>query len=219
MPLDSTPSFGGELLDGASPYPALAISPDGYVVAASGAACRYFGVSEGAIIETDRARAPHRSEAEIALRDRHFQRWCAGELYPAQIAFRNDQGEYRFLIVPFAPLQPSRAALVIVLFPAEILSAALEGDTPSAANAGRRLTDRFGAKGLDAARLADPQFAQLTGREWQIACGLADGERVRSIAQELRISQNTVRNHVKAAFSKLGVRSQVELVRRVRALS
>jgi DNA-binding CsgD family transcriptional regulator len=208
-----------DLLDGASPYPALAIGPDGFVVAASPSACRYFGVSEQVILETDRARAPSRSEAEVALRDRHFPRWKAGELYPAQIGFRNDQGEYRFLIVPFGPPRGSSAAIVIVLFPAEILSAALEGDTVGAASAARRWTDRFGTTALDAARLADPQFAQLTGREWQIACGLANGERVRSIAQELRISQNTVRNHVKAAFSKLGVRSQVELVRRVRALS
>ncbi len=62
-------------------------------------------------------------------------------------------------------------------------------------------------------------FAEaLTEREQEIAAFLARGARISTVARDLRISEHTVRNHLKSIFSKLGVHSQAELVERVRAL-
>jgi DNA-binding CsgD family transcriptional regulator len=42
---------------------------------------------------------------------------------------------------------------------------------------------------------------------------------VPQIAEALHISQNTVRNHLKSIFQKIGVSSQAALIRKVRSLS
>lgn len=52
----------------------------------------------------------------------------------------------------------------------------------------------------------------LTSREQQILELLAAGERTRSIAERLFISERTVRNHVTNILSKLGVHSRLEAV-------
>jgi DNA-binding CsgD family transcriptional regulator len=56
----------------------------------------------------------------------------------------------------------------------------------------------------------------LSPREWQVLERLRSGRRVVTIASELGISPNTVRNHLKSIYRKLGVRSQVELLERMR---
>jgi DNA-binding NarL/FixJ family response regulator len=43
-----------------------------------------------------------------------------------------------------------------------------------------------------------------------------DGQRVPWIAADLFVSQSTVRDHLSSIFRKLGVRSQAELIRRLR---
>jgi DNA-binding CsgD family transcriptional regulator len=60
------------------------------------------------------------------------------------------------------------------------------------------------------------QLSRLTTRERQVVSMLISGEDVSRIAAELFISPSTVRNHLAASFRKLGVRSQRELLRRVR---
>ena len=45
---------------------------------------------------------------------------------------------------------------------------------------------------------------------------LRTGLRVATIARELTISPNTVRNHLKSIYRKLGVRSQTELLEQLR---
>lgn len=55
----------------------------------------------------------------------------------------------------------------------------------------------------------------LTEREREVVRGLLDHRRVPSIAETLGISAHTVRNHLKAIFAKLGVRSQQELLDRL----
>lgn len=52
----------------------------------------------------------------------------------------------------------------------------------------------------------------LTPAETRIALRLARGERVKSIAEELEISVNTARTHVKRILSKASVRSQSQLI-------
>jgi DNA-binding CsgD family transcriptional regulator len=55
----------------------------------------------------------------------------------------------------------------------------------------------------------------ISGREAEIAALLVAGYDLKTIALRLSISSNTVRTHVKVIFSKTGIRSQAELVRRV----
>lgn len=65
----------------------------------------------------------------------------------------------------------------------------------------------------EAARL--PLVDVLSARERQIVQFLSSGRRVPEIASVLEISPNTVRNHLKSVFRKLGVSSQVELLSRL----
>jgi DNA-binding CsgD family transcriptional regulator len=58
---------------------------------------------------------------------------------------------------------------------------------------------------------------RLTKRELDIVTLLLAGDRVRSIAERLFLSQSTVRSHLSVIFSKFGVRSQSELLDLLRA--
>ena len=71
------------------------------------------------------------------------------------------------------------------------------------------------------ARRASPvtpdRFPELTDRELEVLSRLVDGQRVRTMAAELYVSESTVRGHLSSVFRKLGVRSQIELTERFRA--
>jgi len=56
------------------------------------------------------------------------------------------------------------------------------------------------------------QALALTKREQQVVELLGEGGRVSTMARVLNVSQNTLRNHLKAIFRKVGVHSQDELV-------
>jgi len=58
------------------------------------------------------------------------------------------------------------------------------------------------------------RLASLTDRQRDVVELVASGFRVPQVAERLAISPHTVRNHLKAAFAKLGVHSQQELVER-----
>jgi two-component system, NarL family, nitrate/nitrite response regulator NarL len=53
-------------------------------------------------------------------------------------------------------------------------------------------------------------FSELTPREHEILCHLAEGQSNKMIAKQLGISDGTVKLHVKAILRKLGVHSRVE---------
>jgi two-component system nitrate/nitrite response regulator NarL len=55
-----------------------------------------------------------------------------------------------------------------------------------------------------------PAFSDLTPREREILCHLAEGQSNKTIARELGISDGTVKLHVKAILRKLNVHSRVE---------
>lgn len=55
-----------------------------------------------------------------------------------------------------------------------------------------------------------PAFSDLTPREREILCHLAEGQSNKTIARELGISDGTVKLHVKAILRKLDVHSRVE---------
>lgn len=56
----------------------------------------------------------------------------------------------------------------------------------------------------------------LSSRELEIVTRLIAGDRVSSIAKQLFLSEGTVRNHLSAAFGKLGVGTQQELIELLR---
>ena len=56
----------------------------------------------------------------------------------------------------------------------------------------------------------DTAFADLTPREREILCHLAEGQSNKAIARVLGISDGTVKLHVKAILRKLDVHSRVE---------
>ena len=53
---------------------------------------------------------------------------------------------------------------------------------------------------------------RLSVREREIVKAMASGKRVKDIAEQFAISTHTVRNHLKAVYRKLNVRSQLELL-------
>jgi DNA-binding CsgD family transcriptional regulator len=57
-----------------------------------------------------------------------------------------------------------------------------------------------------------PGVAELSPRQWEVLTRLLQGERVPRIAEELFLSQSTVRNHLADMFKKMGVHSQEELL-------
>jgi two-component system nitrate/nitrite response regulator NarL len=57
---------------------------------------------------------------------------------------------------------------------------------------------------------SDTRFTELTPREMEILCHLAEGQSNKVIARELGISNGTVKLHVRAILRKLQVRSRVE---------
>lgn len=72
---------------------------------------------------------------------------------------------------------------------------------------------------LDLQAVHHPDLRALSRRERQVLGLLTNGARVSAIAMRLNISPHTVRNHLKSCFRKVGVRSQAELVERVRMLN
>ena len=65
-------------------------------------------------------------------------------------------------------------------------------------------------KGDHSAAEPPPVFSELTPREREILCHLAEGQSNKTIGRELGISDGTVKLHVKAILRKLKVHSRVE---------
>ena len=57
----------------------------------------------------------------------------------------------------------------------------------------------------------------LTRREAQVAGAALQGKPNKAVARELRISENTIEDHVKSIFTKVGVASRGELAARILA--
>ena len=67
-------------------------------------------------------------------------------------------------------------------------------------------------------RFDNPALAEVSRREREVLELLVGGDRVAAIAEQLFISDHTVRNHLKSMFRKTGTSSQAELIKFVRAL-
>ena len=62
----------------------------------------------------------------------------------------------------------------------------------------------------------NPRLGLLTSREWAVLTRLLDGQRAAAIADDLVVSQSTVRNHLSSIYAKLRVDGQVDLIRTLR---
>jgi DNA-binding NarL/FixJ family response regulator len=87
----------------------------------------------------------------------------------------------------------------------------------------RRIAIEIEASGILARSASTPEVAlarlagasMLTARQREVLRRLVAGQRVRTIAVELFVSQSTVRNHLSAIFEHFGVHSQAELLERM----
>ncbi len=71
---------------------------------------------------------------------------------------------------------------------------------------------------LGVAEHAEALRAEISRREREVLELLVGGDRVVAIAEQLFISDHTVRNHLKSMFRKTGTSSQAELIKFVRTL-
>ena len=73
-----------------------------------------------------------------------------------------------------------------------------------------RFTDNKTPNAIPASVPSHRALAELTPRELEILCHLAEGQSNKVIARNLGISDGTVKLHVKAILRKLDVHSRVE---------
>lgn len=67
----------------------------------------------------------------------------------------------------------------------------------------------------DSNELCRTQLGDLSEREREVLAHLVEGQRIATIAQQLYLSEHTVRNHLKAIYRKLGFHSLAELRERL----
>jgi len=119
----------------------------------------------------------------------------------------------------FAGLRSGASGFLLKDAPPSDLIAAIRtiavGDAVIAPTATRRLLDQF-APMLPSLDGSEPQatdsLAALTDREREVFVLIAEGRSNREIAQELYVSEGTVKIHVGRVFAKLGVRDRVQAV-------
>lgn len=214
-----------ELLD-AVPWPSVVVGENGLVQYLNAAACSHFQVTPAERIGRPAGEALRGSAARLAAR--HLEAWLKGDLYPVRFAIPRDDGRSVMLGIPGRVPLGRRRAIAILCLPAAAIDAALAGHVAESASQAREwlsvLAADVEAMRAGAGRAAAPEarpdgdsdLARLTRREWEIARRIAEGDRVAVLADDLRISTNTVRNHLKAIFRKLGLESQTQLVRRLK---
>lgn len=190
-----------------SPYPLIELADDGTVVAANSAARKRFPNVAKVVGERG-----HRKEnlGRIPFGHLNLSAWVAGSLYPVRFDWMPKDGAHEtFIAIPFSS-EFAGAKIAVLLVPAQ--APASEKSNSSRASAASAVPEAAGAVDV---RLAK-QIASLTQRERQIVVQILAGSRSTLIAEDLEISVNTVRNHLKSIFRKLGVRSQEQLVRVLR---
>jgi DNA-binding NarL/FixJ family response regulator len=89
----------------------------------------------------------------------------------------------------------------------------------SAVAAGGSVVDSKVVEALIAAqvRADDSQLAELTPRELEVLSGIAQGKSNNAIAEHLVLSKRAVEKHINAIFMKLGLTSDEDVSRRVKA--
>jgi DNA-binding NarL/FixJ family response regulator len=90
------------------------------------------------------------------------------------------------------------------------IRAAVAGEAPLSARIARHLVERSRARPGRAEARPDAEAAKLSEREVQVLRLLADGLDNAQIASELHVSPATVKRHVSAILTKLGVTNRVQ---------
>jgi DNA-binding CsgD family transcriptional regulator len=177
-------------------YPVIGFDRDGVVRWATAAGetmihARGFTKGGPSVIGAD-------SQSVLPCGGEHLRAWLAGDLYAVDFEVVSTDGvAERYLAVPLGLPEASGVRIAVLVLPPAIASPGVDTLPRSTASEG----DDLGA---------------LTSREREIAAQMLAGSRTSLIAEELGISVNTVRNHLKAIFRKLHVRSQADLVRTLR---
>jgi LuxR family maltose regulon positive regulatory protein len=105
-----------------------------------------------------------------------------------------------------------------------LIAQVVAGEQDAAPAYARLLLQAFDAEQAAAPRTgltpppAQPQIEPLSERELEVLSLLAEGKMRQEIAQELTISVNTVKAHLKGIYGKLDVHNRREAVTRARAL-
>jgi DNA-binding NarL/FixJ family response regulator/class 3 adenylate cyclase len=94
----------------------------------------------------------------------------------------------------------------------EGIRAVASGDALLAPSITRRVIEEFVRRPPDAARVTSPKVDELTPKELEVLERLARGLSNAEIAQELFISETTVKTHVAHVLRKLGLRDRVQAV-------
>ena len=102
--------------------------------------------------------------------------------------------------------------------PTELVAAirsVASGDAVISPRVTRRMLEMFAGhlpEGDQAPSGVDPRLAELTPREVEVLCAVAEGLSNGEIAQQLFLSEATVKTHVGRILAKLGVRDRVQAV-------
>jgi PAS domain S-box-containing protein len=209
---------------------ALAIGahdPAGRVIYVNRALATLFGVDPSVLI----GRILHLGlvPEERVKYEAQLARWALGKAQPLELMIRDPAGQPRPYLFSPAPILSRKAGflgVVYVVLPRSLAEGAfVEQVQATTALVRSTLVAVSGAPGLsggqpepsfDELRESVPALARLSAREFEVACLLARGERTAEIARGMAISQNTVRNHLKAVFRKVGVEDQATLIGRFR---
>ena len=92
------------------------------------------------------------------------------------------------------------------------IRAVASGDALLAPSITKRVIEEFVRRPPEAARTPPPEVGELTDRELEVLKQVARGLSNAEIAQELFVSEATVKTHVAHVFRKLGLRDRVQAV-------
>jgi DNA-binding NarL/FixJ family response regulator len=113
----------------------------------------------------------------------------------------------------FSALQAGASGFLLKRSPPEQLVEGIRtvaaGEALLSPSVTRRLIEAFSSR---PSRRENPRFADMTDREREVLVAIARGLSNEELAEELFISENTVKTHVKRVLTKLGARDRVQAV-------
>jgi PAS domain S-box-containing protein len=197
-----------------SRYPIGVVDENGIVAYANEATLSVFGIPADRVLGRPVSEFIEPSNYEIY--ESHRQLTRRGENEPYLLRFGVDENSKRdFLVLSEAfrddteEFRGSIATFVELPTIVERVRTHLE----RAADDGRDLLERIQTTpNLEHLRFENEALAGLTPRQWQVAVEVYRGRRVRNVAINLRLSEHTVRTHLKSVFRKLGIVSQSDLI-------
>ena len=94
----------------------------------------------------------------------------------------------------------------------EGIRAVASGDALLAPSITRRVIEEFVSRPPGTARVMPPELEELTPREAEVLTLMARGQSNAEIAEQLVVSETTVKTHVAHVLTKLGLRDRVQAV-------